>query len=239
MWTTVLILALALNLEPNRIGMIGLLLVRPHPIRQLLVFLCTCFLASSTAGLIVLYFANRGAVLQGGSSGAIVQIGVGTVALIVAAVLATNIRLPGSDSRRGSQTDVTDGTDADLSPGAPTLLEKFTNRAARLAQGSSLWFAAILAIGISLPSVDYIALLLLIATSGKPPEVQVGALFTFLTVANSILLIPIITYIFAKERTIRTLENIRSWVLARSRRDYAMLIALVGVLMISVGLSHL
>ena len=100
-------------------------------------------------------------------------------------------------------------------------------------------FAALLAIGISLPSVDYIALLLLIATSGKPPEVQVAALFTFLTVANSILLIPIITYLFAKERTIRTLENIRSWVLARSRRDYAILIALVGVLMVSVGLTHL
>lgn len=66
-----------------------------------------------------------------------------------------------------------------------------------------------------------------------------GALFTFLTVANSILLIPIITYVFAKERTIRTLENIRSWVLARSRRDYAILIAVVGVLMVGVGLSHL
>ena len=236
MWTTVLILALALNLEPNRIGMIGLLLVRPHPIRQLLVFLCICFVASSTAGLIVLYFANRGSLLQGGSTGAMVQIGVGTVALIVAAVLASNIPLPGGKDGRGTQSD---GSDTAATPGGPTLLEKFTNRAARLAHGSSLWFAALLAIGISLPSVDYIALLLLIATSGKPPEVQVAALFTFLTVANSILLIPIITYLFAKERTIRTLENIRSWVLARSRRDYAILIALVGVLMVSVGLTHL
>jgi len=235
-WTTVLILALALNLEPNRIGMIGLLLVRPHPIRQLFVFLCTCFVISAAAGLTVLYFANRGSVLQGGSTGAMVQIGVGTVALIVAAVLASNIPLPGSKGNRGPQPD---GTDAGSAPPAPTLLEKFTNRAARLAHGSSLWFAAFLAIGISLPSVDYIALLLLIATSGKPPEVQVGALFTFLTVANSILLIPIITYVFAKERTIRTLENIRSWVLARSRRDYAILIAVVGVLMVGVGLSHL
>lgn len=229
MWTTVLILALALNLEPNRIGMIGLLLVRPHPIRQLVVFLCTCFLASSTAGLIVLYLVHRGSVLQSGSSGAIVQIAVGTLALIVAAILASNISLPGG---RGS------GAPEEGVPSRPTLLETFTNRAARLAHGSSLWFAALLAIGISLPSVDYIALLLLIATSGKPPGVQVGALFTFLTVANSILLIPIITYVFAKERTIRTLANIRTWVLARSRRDYAILIAVVGVLMLSVGLSH-
>ena len=39
MWTTVLVLATALNLEPNRLALIALMLVRPHPIRQLLAFL--------------------------------------------------------------------------------------------------------------------------------------------------------------------------------------------------------
>jgi len=36
MWTTVVVPAVALNLEPNRLALIALLLVRPHPIRQLL-----------------------------------------------------------------------------------------------------------------------------------------------------------------------------------------------------------
>jgi len=54
----VLILAVALNLEPNRLGIIGLLLLRPHPIRQLLVFLSTSFLTNSIAGLVVHMMGN-------------------------------------------------------------------------------------------------------------------------------------------------------------------------------------
>lgn len=50
MWTTVVVLALALNLKPNRLGIIGLLFIRPHPIRQLLAFLGTSFLITSTVG---------------------------------------------------------------------------------------------------------------------------------------------------------------------------------------------
>jgi hypothetical protein len=106
-------------------------------------------------------------------------------------------------------------------------------------QGSSLWFTGALGIGIALPSVDFVALLLLVAGSGEPPKVQVTALFTFLAVANTVLLIPMFSYVFAKERTVRVLENLRCWVLARRRRDYAVLLAGAGTLMIAVGLSHL
>jgi hypothetical protein len=67
----------------------------------------------------------------------------------------------------------------------------------------------------------------------------VAALFTFLTVANTILLIPMFGYVFAKERTVRILENLRSWVLARSRRDYAVLLAIAGTLMLTVGVRRL
>jgi hypothetical protein len=48
-----------------------------------------------------------------------------------------------------------------------------------------------------------------------------------------------IGYVIAKEKTIRILERLRSWVLARSRRDYAVLLGVAGTLMITVGLSHL
>ena len=102
-----------------------------------------------------------------------------------------------------------------------------------------MWFAGALGVGIALPSVDFVALLLLIAASGESLEVQTTALFTFLIVANTILLIPMIGYVAAKEKTIRILENLRTWVLARSRRDYAVLLAIAGALMITVGLKRL
>jgi hypothetical protein len=124
------------------------------------------------------------------------------------------------------------------SSGLP-LVDNFTKRFGNLVQGRSLWFAAALGVGIALPSVDFVALLLLIAASGEQPNIQVAALFTFLTVANTILLIPMFGYVFAKERTVRILENLRSWVLARSRRDYAVLLAIAGTLMLTVGVRRL
>lgn len=239
MWTTVLILAVALNLEPNRLGIIGLLLLRPHPIRQLLVFLCVSFLTNSVAGLIVLYLAYRGSFLEGESSSAIMQIAVGAVALIAAAFLFTNIPLP------GSKRPVPEGSTGapDESEGIPSsgmgLVDNFTKRLGRLAHGDSMWLPAALGVGIALPSVDYVAMLLLIAASGEPPDVQVTALFTFLIVANTILLIPMLGYVVAKDRTVQVLEGLRAWVLARSRRDYAALLALAGILMVTVGFSRL
>jgi hypothetical protein len=238
MWTTVVVLALALNLEPNRLGVIGLLLLRPEPIRQLLVFLCSSFLVNSSVGLIVLFFVNRGSLLKGESSSAVMQIGVGALALIVAAVLFTNIRMPGSKARAEATIAQSDESGAVVSSGLP-LVDNFTKHAGKLVHGGSLWFAAALGVGIALPSVDFVALLLLIATSGEPPRVQAAALFTFLIVANTVLLIPMISYLIAKERTVRTLENLRSWVLARSRRDYAVLLAIAGAVMVTVGVRRL
>ena len=238
MWTTVIVLALALNLEPNRLGVIGLLLLRPEPIRQLLVFLCSSFVVNSATGLIVLFMVNRGSVLKGDSSSAIMQIGVGTLALLVAAVLLTSIRMPGGKGRAPGAPAPTGESTGVPSTGL-ALVDNFTKRAGRLVEGRSLWFAGALGVGIALPSVDFVALLLLIASSGEPIKVQVTALFTFLFVANTILLIPMIGYFAAKEKTIRTLENLRSWVLARSRRDYAVLLAIAGALMVTVGLNRL
>lgn len=228
MWTTVLVLALALNLEPHRLGIIGLLILRKNPVRQLLAFLVTSFLSSAAVGLTVLFLVDRGSLLRGGSSAGVMQIAVGTLMLMVAAVLFTNIRLPGNNSH----------SESDSQSSGIGLVDAVTKRAGRLASGGSVWFAVILGLGIALPSVDYVALLLLIASSGETQKVQITALFTFLTIANAILLVPVFSYVVAKEKTIRALSNLRTWVLARGRREFAALLTLIGLMMIAVGLTH-
>lgn len=220
MWTTVLILALALNFEPNRLGVIGFLLLRAHPIRQLLVFLSTSFLVSALAGITVLFVVDRGSLLQSRSSSAVMQIVVGILALLAAAVLLLRGPAAPNQPRNG-------------------LVERVTARAGGLTRGGSTWVAAALGVGISLPSVDYIALLLMIAASGQSPRVQVSALFTFLIVANAILLVPVISYAVARQRTLRILETVRSWAVGRSRREYAALLTLAGAVMLTVGLRRL
>jgi hypothetical protein len=250
MWTTVLILALALNLEPNRLAIIGLLLIRPHPIRQLVAFLITSFLVAGSAGLLILSLIHRGSFLSGDSSSAKVQIGVGAVALIAAAVLGSNISFGKRRAPEGAGTDGDQaaGPDGEPLPGTPqhagiARVERITSNlpgwAAKLVQGSSPVLAIVLGIGNALPSVDYMALLLLIASSGMSDKLQVTALFTFLTIANAVLLVPIFSYVVAKDRTIRFLEGLRTWVLARRRQDYAILLGIAGFVLVAVGFSRL
>lgn len=54
MWITVLVMAVAVSLEPFRIGMAVLMLGRPRPILQLLAFLSGGFAMGISVGLVVL-----------------------------------------------------------------------------------------------------------------------------------------------------------------------------------------
>ena len=90
-----------------------------------------------------------------------------------------------------------------------------------------------------MPSVDYLALLVLIAASGAAPLTQAGALFTFIVVANAVVTIPIASYLVAPEKTRALLGRLHDWVLARRRRDFAALLAVAGFVMIAVGINGL
>ena len=57
MWITLLAMAVAVSLEPFRIGMTVLMVNRPRPGLQLLAFLAGGFAMGVTVGLIVLFIA--------------------------------------------------------------------------------------------------------------------------------------------------------------------------------------
>jgi len=132
--------------------------------------------------------------------------------------------LPKSDDDRGVQ---------------PSWAAMLSNYASKIVSGSSPWFAAALGVGLAIPSVDYLALLVLIAASGLPLSAQAGVLMTFLTIANAILLIPIASYLIDPRRTTTLLEKLRNWVLSRRQRDYAVLLGIIGVVMLTVGIHGL
>lgn len=228
MWTTVLVLAIALNLEPNRLALIALLLVRPHPIRQLLAFLTGSFVTSMSAGTLVLYLLGRGTWAGTALNGARAQIVIGVLAIVVAVLLTTNA-LPsvvGAASADGSTAQ----------SGLAGLLSKYVGK---IVEGSSPWFAAALGVGIAVPSIDYLALLVLIAASGLSLSGQVGVLLAFLTIANAILLVPVVSYLLNPKRTGAVLDRLRDWVLSRRRRDYAALLGVIGCVMIVIGVRGL
>lgn len=208
MWITLLVMAVAVSFEPFRVGMTVLMLNRPRPLLQLSAFLCGGFAMGVTVGLVVL-FVVRSAVSPEQFTLPRVQVVIGVLALLTAAVIAVRPARP-------------DG-------------HRFTAWARRLADGRSPWVGAAAGLGIALPSIDYLAALAVIAASGAAAATQVGALLTFNAVAFAFVEIPLLGYLVAPGRTQAAMTSLHDWLRSRRRRDVAALLAAVGCVLVVVG----
>jgi hypothetical protein len=216
MWFALLVMAAAVSLEPFRIGMTLLMLNRPRPLLQLLVFLAGGFAMGITVGVVVL-FILRPAVGSAHFTLPKVQIVVGALVLLTAAVVA-----------KGKVTDRADRISGPLA-----------TRTRQLINGRSLWTAGAAGVGIALPSVDYLAALALIVASGAAAATQVGALLLFHVVAFALVEIPLIAYLVAPDRTRAALSALHDWLRADGRRKVAALLAAVGGVLLAVGVAGL
>ena len=218
---SLLIMAFAVSLEPFRIGMTVLMLNRPRPVLQLLAFLCGGFAMGITVGLVVLFAFRRK--LLGSTYFTLprVQILIGVLALLVAAVLAAQAMRGASTGRFGPRP------------------EKLATLAQRLLNGRSLWVAGIAGLGIALPSVDYLAALAVILASRAAAMTQVGALLMFNVVAFTLVEIPLLAYLVAPQTTRRWMAALHDCIRSRRRVEVATLLAAVGGVLIAVGIASL
>jgi hypothetical protein len=224
MWITLLAMAVAVSLEPFRIGMTVLMINRPQPLLQLVAFLAGGFAMGITVGLVVL-FVLRPALGSAHFTLPGVQIVVGVVLLINAALVATGLRV-------GKRDEGFAGL-------ASRRLEPLATRTRQLLNGRSLRTAAVAGLGIALPSVDYLAVLALIVASGAAASVQVGALLLFNVVAFGFVEIPLICYLVAPDRTRAGLSALQDWLRTRRRRAVTILLAVVGCVLLAAGLAGL
>jgi hypothetical protein len=216
MLATVLIMALAVSVEPFRIGMTVLMLNRPRPARQLFAFLCGGFVMGTTVGLIVLFVFRR--ILLGTSFVTVprVQLLIGLLVLFIAAVIAIDLL-----GRLGPRP------------------AKFTRPATELLKGDSLSVAGIAGLTIALPSVDYLAALAVILASGTAALTQVTVLIVFNVVAFALVEIPLLAYLVAPEPTAKAVTALHEWIRSRRRRDVAITLAVIGCAFIAAGASGL
>ena len=238
-----LVFAIAVNFEPFRLWLVPILLMRPRPVAQLLAFLASSVITSTAVGLLVLFVLQDGRLGLRNIDAGIAKIVIGLLALLVAAWLG--LRLPSRWSigrGSGAQPTARDDRDGVLAEAtAPRATNRITARARTLAMhGSSPWISG--AVGLaaaSIPSVDYLALLVLIAASATTPAIQVAALITFVFLANLVVAIPIFSSLIAPRWTQSVFERFHAWVLSRSRRDVAAFVAIAGVLLIAAGVQSL
>ena len=148
-----------------------------------------------------------------------VQIVLGVLALLAAAVIASGV--------------------VDKVRNRPSEAEETATPARwrRLLGNTSLWIAAVAGLGIALPSVDYLAALAVIAASGASATVQIIALVTFTIVAFTFVEVPLIAFLVAPERTRQLVGALDVWVRARSRLQVAALLAVVGVVLLAIGIA--
>jgi hypothetical protein len=214
MWITILVMALAVSLEPFRIAMTVLMLNRPRPMLQLLVFLCGGYAMGMTVGLVVLFVFRRRLLGAAYFTLPKVQILIGVLALLVAAALAVR-------AGRGAGP------------------RKLPARVQGLLQGRSLWVSGLAGMGIALPSVDYLAALAVILASGAAAMNQVGALLVFNSVAFALVQIPLVGYLLAPDKTRASMAALNDWIRSRRRAEVATLLTGVGCVLLAVGVSGL
>jgi hypothetical protein len=174
----------------------------------------------TTVGVIVL-FILRPALGSAHFTLPRVQLAVGAVALVAAAVLAIG-RPAGMLGPRPERE-----------PGP------LMTRVRGLLGGHSLWTASAAGLGIALPSVDYLAALALIVASGAAAATQVGALLLFNVVAFGLVEIPLISYLLAPERTRAALSALHTWLQTQRHRKVAAVVATVGCVLLAVGFAGL
>jgi len=225
---TIGVMALAVSLEPFRIGMTVLMLNRPKPLLQLLAFVAGGFAMGLTVGATVLFLLRRVLLRSTYFTLPRVQILIGALALAAAAGLAAKIA---ADRRRGSR-----GVPPDRDRAGPAWL---TTRLRRLLDGRSLWVAAAAGLGIALPSVDYLAALALILASAAPVMTQLGALLMFNVIAFSLVEIPLVAYLLAPTATRAAMTALQDWIRSRRRIEVAGLLVAVGLVLLAVGLADL
>ncbi|MFM9035286.1 MAG: GAP family protein [Mycobacterium sp.] len=208
MWITLLVMAVAVSLEPFRIGMTVLMLNRPRPQLQLAAFLCGGFLMGLTVGAVVLGVVGSRLPDSARGSAPTVQIVLGVAALLAAGWLA-------------------------LTTGRPRTPPAWLTG---LMAGQSPWVAGVAGLGIALPSADYLAALAVIATADITTATRFTALLVFTVVAFAFVEIPLLAYLVAPERTRAVMTALNGWVRARRRQEVAALLAVVGGVLLAAGL---
>ena len=231
-------MAIAVSLKPVPIGLTVMILNRPRPMLQLLAFLCGGFAMGVSVGLVVLFVLRHTLLAATNFTVPKAQIVMGLLALLFAAVLATNISA--RQFTRGRLAGAAVGGDAGVvvvEPTPPSALEKLFTRARHLLQGSSLWVAWVVGLVIALPSAEYIAALAGILASGAGPVAQAGALLMFNVVAFALVEIPLVSHLAAPGRTSVFMAALHDWIRSHRRRNVAALLAAAGCFMLVLGMS--
>lgn len=251
MWSSVAVLALPIALDPVRLGVNLLLISRPRPAQNLLVYWIGCVGASLlllVVPLLVLHntemfasFVHDLANPQTTASATVrrVEIGVGVLILVIAALTAARSMRrspgaePGSDETSPVARMLNRGKDAPAAGGSS--VQRLLGRAHRAWESGALWVAAVIGFWAGPnPSLVTFSLATILA-SGAAFGAQLGAAMVFIIVSLAVVEVVLVCNLVTPAGTQAVLRRVHDWVGGYRRQLVVAILTLVGLAFVAQG----
>ena len=258
MWSSMALLAIPIALDPVRLGLTLLLISRPRPAQNLLVYWVGCLtlgLLLLLVPILVLHFTPMFSAFAhdlGNPATSVssvvryLEIGAGVLVLSIAAFIAfvfARQRTQSPARSAGKSTLVVDSDPPNPisrlvgQDGSGPALRRLLGRANTAWESGSLWVA--LAIGFfAAPNPSMVIFgLTTIPTSGAPIGVQIGAAVVFVIETLALVELVLVGSLVAPIKTQALLRVLHDWARAYRRQILVAMLTLVGLALLAQGIG--
>jgi hypothetical protein len=222
--------------DPGRIGVAVLLFSRRRPVLHLMALWLGGVAVGVALGLaalvglhdVVLGVMDRVEVATSTSTAGQIQIAMGALALVIAAAIAIgfSVRRP-----------VAVACGAALHEAEPTAFSRLSTRAVQALQAGPPWITFLVGVGLT-TDFRYLAALTVILASGAALGAQVSAAAAYTLVGLAFAEVPLICHLAAPARTGAMMSRVQDWVQARRRAVLGVVVAVLGVFLMTTGMGH-
>ena len=258
MFWNVLLLGVAAGLQPPLIAAVAYMLSRERAVRLLTVYLVGGMGLSLIVGVVVLFVLKGVGVNRGSSIPPEIEIAVGALALLIAALVGAGVAGRIRDrfeERRGTGAhEASTGGAVTADPAAvegPPGMEKLAQleqvpaigklvpRVRRAFANDSPWLAWVAGVAIGMPTPYYLAAIAIVLKAGVSIGTQLAALVVFNVAAFALVIYPLIDYLRAPEATRARIEAVQAWILSHERLAIALVAGVIGAYLLIKGLTTL
>lgn len=261
-WGSVLALVVLVALNPIRLGITLLVISRPQPVQNLLIYWAGCLIGCIPAVVVPLTLLHVTPMFRSFAQGVAgsptirhVQLGMGVLALSVAAFIASRPLLRGRQLQlQGSTSGIATAPQPNLPTQNPisrllgrtgdtptdhdSLLQRLVRRATNAWESGSLWVAFL--IGLLLGGIEPDAGLFLIAilvTSGAALGTQITVAAVFIVGVLAIVELTLVSYLLAPTKTQAVVQLLHDWALAHRRKILVAMCVVAGISLLIHGLG--
>jgi hypothetical protein len=259
-WGSVLVLGLLVGLDPMRLGITLLVISRPRPVQNLLVFGAGCVAACIPTLVVPLTLLHATPMFKStaqewatSSTGGYIQIGMGVLALTTATLLTVRFWM-----NRRAQLSTLDGNTSNLvlDSNTPTPVTRLLARARdapaeggsvfrRLLrrghdawESGSLWVAFVIGFSFAGAPPDVaLFLLAIVVVSGAAIGTQVSATIAFIVGMLAVVEIVLVSYLAAPAKTEAIVQRLHDWAWTHHRKILIAMCTLAGVMLVAKGLN--